>query len=897
MGSILGSLSFLNPWALAGLLILPALYLLLKIMPPAPRVIVFPPARFLKNLEHHNTTPHRTPWWILLLRLILCALLLLALAHPVLNPAAPLTQTGPLRLVIDNDWASAQNWDSLMQEAEEALTQSARVGQTVTLLTTAPEAQDPEKRQEIPVTLSTLKGLKPLPWESDLSRLNPAPAFKGTTIWLSHGLQQEGQDALARKLAQIGPVILKKPEDNALPLFLIPPTHKPKDPAIQIDGPRDMVWKTPIIVQVLGPKGQVIDEETIFATGRPFPLEVTFSLPEPLRRTITGFRLPQIRGAQSLYLMVDDGGPKTIGILADTPQNTQEALTNDVFYLKKALEPLGSLKIGSLDTIMTQNLDGIILPDIAAMPMQDLTRLESWVQKGGLLLRFAGPHMTQNTGNIPLTPLPLRTQSRTMEGALSWEKPLKLAPFETASPFYGLPIPPDVTVRGQILPEPSPDLKERTWASLSDGTPLVTAAPHGAGRLVMIHTTAAPTWTTLPLSGLYIDILKRIIETSGQQMTESTTQNGTYQPLRLLDGFGQFQPPSGLVTPIHSAQFDTIRPSPRHPPGFYGQDTIRKMFNLGPTLKETYRLQNLENATIQGFSSTKERDLTPLLFTGAFLLFLLDTLVMLGLSWPSNRILKRFLGVLFLAFLCGTLPAQAQSSDRFAKALTLAYIKTGDAALDTQSQKGLETLAAFLRSRTAAEPQGVTGVDPAQDTLVFFPLIYWPISAAQAPLPAKAIQNLQSYLDHGGTLLIDTRDGGLSQNTENGPLRRAMTGLNIPPLIQIPQNHVLGKTFYLLNDFPGRQRGAPLWVERQSLNGRDGVSSVILGGNDWAGAWADTTVQTLGGRTYITGGSPEQAAQQEQALRTGINIMMYALTGHYKADQVHLPALLERMGR
>ena len=113
----------------------------------------------------------------------------------------------------------------------------------------------------------------------------------------------------------------------------------------------------------------------------------------------------------------------------------------------------------------------------------------------------------------------------------------------------------------------------------------------------------------------------------------------------------------------------------------------------------------------------------------------------------------------------------------------------------------------------------------------------------------------------------------------------------------VPPEHVLTKAFYLMESFPGRYDQGPLWVERADTQGTvagnaDGVSSIIIGSNDYAAAWAlDANSEGL----YAV--IPGTGRQREMAFRAGINIVMYALTGNYKADQVHVPALLERLGQ
>ncbi|MEX2407785.1 MAG: DUF4159 domain-containing protein, partial [Rhodovibrionaceae bacterium] len=104
--------------------------------------------------------------------------------------------------------------------------------------------------------------------------------------------------------------------------------------------------------------------------------------------------------------------------------------------------------------------------------------------------------------------------------------------------------------------------------------------------------------------------------------------------------------------------------------------------------------------------------------------------------------------------------------------------------------------------------------------------------------------------------------------------------------------HVLTKAFYLMQDFPGRYAGGDLWIEDTEETRNDGVASVIIGSNDWAGAWA---INDVGQPRFAV--LPGGERQREMAYRAGVNVVMYALTGNYKSDQVHIPFILERLGQ
>ena len=239
----------------------------------------------------------------------------------------------------------------------------------------------------------------------------------------------------------------------------------------------------------------------------------------------------------------------------------------------------------------------------------------------------------------------------------------------------------------------------------------------------------------------------------------------------------------------------------------------------------------------------------------------------------------------------------------------LAYIITGDSAVDEVSKAGLQGLTMFLAQRTALEPSEPIGLDPARDELAFFPVIYWAISPG-APKPSQqALEKIDSYMKRGGTVLFDTRDavdappGGEMQGPGMVALRSILSSLDIPELEPVPRDHVLTKTFFLLKDFPGRFNSGQTWVETlpredddeaasKPARGGDGVSPIIITSNDLAGAWA---IRPDGQPMLpLTPGEPRQ---REFAFRAGVNIVMYTLTGNYKADLVHAPALIERLGQ
>jgi hypothetical protein len=464
-----------------------------------------------------------------------------------------------------------------------------------------------------------------------------------------------------------------------------------------------------------------------------------------------------------------------------------------------------------------------------------------------------------------------------------------------------------------VLAEPSVDLGDHTWARLADGTPLVTATQRGKGWIVLFHVTASPAWSNLPLSGLYLDMLHRIVDlVSGARPGDmGTDASAVYPPYATLDGFGHAQKPPAEATPVRGSELAKIKPSPRHPAGLYGNEGATVAINAVDANTTLLPFGDLGVPT-GVYSGTSTHALQAPLLALAILLLVIDAIIALWLRGHlaiPRDLISRF-GVLVIAAAI-IFPPHARADDAYdmkaALDTRLAYVITGVPDVDDMSKAGLIGLGDYLKARTSYEPQAPMGVDPDHDDLSFFPLLYWPMDPREKDLSPAAISHIEDYMRNGGTILFDTRD--LTLGATRGPdnpgeqtLRRLVAKLDLPPLQVVPGDHVLTKTFYLLQAFPGRWDGGKVWIEAlpppdpdagpEPARGGDGVSPVIIGSNDWAAAWAvDDKGQPL------VACSPGGDQQREQAVRFGINVVMYALTGNYKTDVVHAPALLKRLGR
>jgi uncharacterized protein DUF4159/aerotolerance regulator-like protein len=948
----IGSIGFLQPWILAALAALPAIWWLLRLTPPSPQLVVFPPTRLLKDLKSTEETPAHSPWWLTALRMLLAALIIFALARPVLNPdRQTFTGSGPVLLVIDNGWASATHWPERREAIEAAIDRAGRDGLTVVLAPTAPgqpvsDPLSPDQARE------RVGGLAPEPYAPDRAALAATleKQLGGKTdfsvLWLTDGLDYgEGEDfaATLRKLAgSTGSFAVLRPENDNAALAL---GHASGDGGeltarvlSGVDGPRSGA------VKALTGRGEPLGEAAFAIPEGAREATTRFDLPLEIRNQVARIEIAGERSAGAVYLLDARSQWHWVGIVSGESREAAQPLLSPLYYVQRALSPYADVVTPSegnvanaVHELIAQKVSTIVLADIGKLVAGTQEELGAWLKSGGVLIRFAGPRLEQ--GGDELLPAALRRGGRSLGGSLSWSTPQPLAPFDEKSPFRGLAVPDDVKINRQVLADPTVASDAEVWATLADGTPLVTALKQGQGYIVLFHVTANSDWSNLPLSGLFVEMLRRVVTLGPSQVSveggdqaaatmeaksqtsSSSTSSSALPPLQTLDGYGQLGSPPLRAAPIAPDKIETTAPGPDHPPGYYGPSGAARAFNLVTAKTVLKPLPKIDGANeMGGYTLKKPMALEPWLYLAALALFMADILAMLVLSsgWRLRRrvaatgavilLMLALLPVAAASLRAEDEPKGANAADDFALKASLqthlAYVITGDAEIDRTSEEGLSGLSKVLRARTALEPAEPMGVDIDKDELAFFPLLYWPVREDASPLSDATLAKIDAFMKQGGLVIFDTRDHETEltgNGTQSKALSRLIGQLDIPPLEPVPENHVLTKSFYLMRSFPGRFDGGSLWVEaepqdeaeRSERSRRtDGVSSIVITSNDFAGAWAlDESNRPI----YPT--VPGGEVQREMAFRAGVNIVMYALTGNYKADQVHVPALLERLGQ
>ncbi len=886
---------FVAPWVLAALALLPVLWWLLRATPPAPRAQTFPAIRLLAGLRPREETPARTPWWLLALRLAAAALVIVGLAGPVLTAGrVAIAGGGPALLVFDDGWASGPDVAARLAAAGAVLDRLERAHRTVALLTTAPtpDGHAPAQTADMPAALlrPDLAALQAKPWPVDRVHAAAAVQGHGPVFYVTDGLATPGSPALSRALTARGPVTVFA-GDHTAPLLRA--SAAPDQLLAVLRGVPAPVARTAFVLSETG-QGRVLQRTPLLVPAGAAEAQAAIALPPEMRNQLGALRLSHDAGADQgagAVALLDEGARRhPVGLLnggtaADTP------LLGDLFYLDRALSPTAELRRGEIQTLLARPLS-LLAITAGTLPPSEAARIGAWVKHGGVLLRFASAGLTgESDAGDGLLPGHLLAGDRQLGGAMSWSQPAHLAPFPPNSPFAGLRIPAEVTVNRQILADPS-DTGAQTWARLTDGTPLVTAARIGSGEVVLFHVTANADWSNLPLSGLFVDMLGRLVQRSAGVAVPDEAR--ALAPALALDGSGVLGTPPPSARPIGASDIGTALPSPVHPPGLYGPERDRHALNLGAAPIDLAPMVPIPGAaTLSLDAAPRETPIGPWLIGLALALLAADMVLTLALRGLLTRRLAPGLAALLL------IVASAAHAQNPALATHLAYVATGDVQVDAVSRSGLLGLSDYVNGRTAAVLADPVSVVPGHDDLSFYPLLYFPVTPDAQTSPA-AISALNAYMHAGGIVLIDLRGGGAAAEGSGAgmapdtgaALRRIGQGLDIPHLAPLTSAHVLARSFYLLQDFPGRYDGDTVWVQQDQDRSNDSVSPVIVGSNDWAAAWA----QDEDGRPlYAT--IPGGARQRTLAYRFGVNVVMYALTGNYKGDQVHVPAILERLGQ
>ncbi|MGB3724089.1 MAG: DUF4159 domain-containing protein [Pacificimonas sp.] len=850
--------AFVSPFLLAALAVLPLIWLILRQSPPPPRTAKLPSMKLLSPEDIPPPQAARPPWWLLLLRLFIAALIIAALAGPRWQP--PLSGDVPQRLtiVMDNGWA-ATRWPEIRAAAlaridalEPAGTRFAVIG------TAARPSDDPQGRSrfvDADTARAQIGALNPVPWQLDRAGAAEKIDAGAALLWLADGVETE--DAAALRQAVPGAEI---------DLF---PTSAP---AILTAGQTDGGWAARLarpagaasdssFSALTSSGGNIASDRPVFEGGR---ASVRLSIAPSRRNDVA--RLSAGGGAAATYL-TSGARVRPRVVVIDGSSDTPPLESGD-FYIRRALEPHADIARADLSSAAEDDASLFFLSDIAATD-SSAAALLARVEAGAVSISFAGPRMAEN--GSALSPVQLRSGARAMGGVMTWQEPQTVGAFMSGTPLAGLPTPDDATVSKQLLSRGADD-EAAIWATLADGTPLVSAKRRGDGLLILVHSSADPGWSDLPLSGLFESMIVRMLPLASDSAALDIAAEAPWQLERELMANATLGEPA-LPISIAPADWEGAKAGPDTPPGIYRSGEARRALNMTSLIGSGYRFRALDTDGLRPAQDVAAPvELGRWLMLAALILLAFDIFVTLGLrgALPRvNRAATAAASILVASLLLPTSPASAQQAPTPPPS-QIAYV--GGTSADAQVAAGLTSLALALRRRTSVDPGEPQRIDPAAPGIGRYPLLYWP-AYARTRMSAAEAANLRSYLARGGLILFDF---GRPLGADSGA-RALLSPLGLPALAEADSAHVLFKSYYLLNDVSG---GA-LWVEGGTGGDSGQVSGVAIGGGNWPELWAASTAAP--------------PSEREAAIRFGINLMMYALTGTYKADQVHAETLLGRI--
>ena len=523
-------LAFAAPAVLVALAGLGALYYLLRVTPPPPRRVPFPPLRLLMGLAARETEPARTPWPILALRLAVAALIIVAMAEPLWRNLVALEGSGPLLVLFDDGWPAAGTFEKRVEYAREQMLAAARAGRPVAIKPFSEGGRDIVAMNAGEIE-GRLRSLAPAPFAP--SRDAAAAAIErylaatpgADVLWIADGVELGGAHDFAARLSKLARPVDVVADGSGVRAVAGADNEAGSLKARLIRS--DTAAPASGVVRALDAQGREIGRAP-FDFGAKLEADVRFDLPVELRNEVQRLAIDGDRSAGAVWLLDDSARRRRVAIASGATADTAQPLIAPSYYIRRALAPYADVSewrdsaSDPIVSLLAEKPSVLVLADMSVAPGPERDAIGKFLDDGGVLVRFAGARLA--AGDDDLTPTALRRGGRTLGGALSWETPKHVAPFDKSSPFFGLAVPDEVTISRQVLAEPEQGLVEKTWARLADGTPLVTAARRGKGLIVLFHVTADTTWSNLPLSGLFVDMLRRVVAEAGSARSRSRRQ-------------------------------------------------------------------------------------------------------------------------------------------------------------------------------------------------------------------------------------------------------------------------------------------------------------------------------------------------------------------------------------
>ena len=890
-------ISFDYPYLLFFALFLPFIWNFLKTSPPLPNLKKFPAIVFLAKKKSLDQTPKKISYPIVILRFMILIFLIVGFSQPQINRANN-NQIQNL-IILDNSWLSGTSWIDRKQKIVELIRSQESELNNFSIITTTEFSEgnffnlNNKKPSEI---IEFISSLEPLSWEPNYSllheQLKENKKIYDNIYWFTEPLIDKDKDILHSYLSKKNLKIIKSSETKILPIVKFS-QKKNNTYEFVISHPLNVFSKG--VIDSFDKEKKLLyrvsyEEKSIKKNGM-FFTKILINIPISISNKINYFQLNKINSSATKMYLSKIQTKKTLGIVSINQNEKSLKFNSGNYFVDKALGNKFETKKNSLENLINMKLKLLFIDDLLLINKKIDSKIISWVKKGGTLIKFGGTNMINSIldesessfkNNFSLTGRIISVDSQ-----LSLKKSLKISNISVNSPLYGLQVPDEVRVKQYIESQPSITSKKiNVWLSLENGTPLISSISLQKGKIIFFHIPSNATWSNLPLSYFFLEIIERIVN---QTQGDKLKKDKILKPFLNLNAMGELIKPSAQSLNIDKKiEKDSIKVNYNYPPGLYKDNENFYALNQSDNLLYTFRInKDFDNQNFQEITSNRTLNFGPFFLISAFFLFFLDTLVTLFLRQLLKIEKTKFFLVTVVLIFYSSNPYSKSFDIEKVMSNKIGYIVTGDDKVDKVTHNGLKVLSKFISNKTAAIFSEPTPIDLKEDKLLYYPIIYWTTDSDQKVLPKK----IRRFLNDGGLLLIDCKLDELNFmiNKCLDSFQKLLKNNQIGQFKEIDEKHAMSKSFYIINNFPGRKNN-PIYFATTELGDFDNTASVIIGNNDWVGAWAKNE-----NNEFLFSLLQNDLKQRNVSFKFGVNLLIYSLTGNYKTDQVHIPEFLKRI--
>lgn len=901
--TVFQKISFVYPYSLILLIFLPFLIRFLITSPLLPKLKKFPSIIFLANYKSIDQKSAKLNYPIIILRLLIILFLIFAFSNPIFSSGN--TKKSSDLIIIDNGWTSGTIWNVRKQKIIELLSAKEIKNQEFFLLTTtelANEKLSNYNSKNFAEAINFVKSIKPLSWSPNYKNVKRSVEDRidsfDKVYWFTEKTINTEKSNLLNFLKNYNLTIVASSENEIPPVLKVFPEN---DTTYKIEIHHYKKKFTKGTINCFDEEQRLIFrqkfEQKIVENEDTFTTKFELKLPYQIKDKIFYFQLDDINSVSTKFFLNRLRQKKVIGIVND--KKNEVDFQRGSYYTRKGVEKNNVIIEEGLSKLLTKSVSSIFIDDSNSTNNIKEQTL-SWIKSGGIMIKYGGPNLlstfADNPNNIFLNKLSLSKIETTLDSKLSLKKNLKIKE-ETDEEefFFGIKIPNEIVVKKYIQLDISYLTNDvEVLLRLENGAPIISSSKVGSGRIIFFHIPVNNLWSNFPLSYSFIEIIQRIINLS-KGIDEKKER--IFQPYLSLDAIGNFLPASAQVLSVNNFKpSNSIVLNYNQPPGIYKDYDGFIAVNFGNNFSNSYKFKNLgSNLNFEELITDKSISLRPILLTLAILFFLIDTLITLYLRGLIRfdyllRIFPKVFMIIFITLISKTIIAKDISKDKISET-KIGYILTNNSLIDENSRNGLMQISKFVSKKTASILNKPEGINLQNQELFYYPLIYWPLINTNIKLSSEESKKINSFLKDGGLLLVDCKLNFSTFDLDNclAKFKDLVKISELSKFSKLGKNHGIAKSFYLIENFPGVENNE-VFFSKVDSQFNDNAASVVLSNNNWSNAWAKDSNEN-----FIFPLLDNSENQRITSIRFGINLVIYALTGNYKADQIHVPEILKRL--